>query len=186
MTQMSLLSLLHVFLALLAMFIGIALFAMRKGDRRHRVFGWAYVAFMLASLVAILIRGAEHPLPFHAYAVITAAGVVAALLASRLRARMPSWRAWHAALMSFSMLAAIVAVGGVIGGVLLGVATGPAYYRMFNIVIAGLTLGGLWIINTRPVIWRDRSAAMLRVRSRFTAFVVMVSAGLVVSQWAMF
>jgi hypothetical protein len=57
---------------------------------------------------------------------------------------------------------------------------------LFNIVIAGLTLAGLWLINTRPVIWRDRSVAMLRVRSRFTVFVVTVSAGLVLAQWAMF
>ena len=183
---MSLLSTVHVLLALLAMVLGFALFAMRKGDRRHRILGWAYVAFMLTSLVAILVRGVDHPRPFHAYAAITAAGVVAALLASRLRARMPSWRAWHAALMSFSMLAAIVAVGGVVGGVILGVGTGPVYYGMFNVVIATLTLAGLWLINTRPVIWRDRSAAALRVRSRFTAFVIVVSAGLVVAQWAVF
>src|SRR5687767_13357355 len=98
---MSLLSVVHILAALLAFGIGLTLFALRKGDRRHRFLGWGYVAFMLMSVVAILIRGIAQPRPFHAYAVVTLAGVIAAVLASRLRLRMPSWRAWHAVLMSF-------------------------------------------------------------------------------------
>jgi len=182
---MSFLSWVHVFVALLAVGIGVAIFAFRKGDRRHRLLGWGYVAFMLTSLVAILVRGATQPKPFHGYAVVTAAGIVAAVLASRLRVRAPSWRPWHAALMSFSMLAAIVAIGGVVGGALIGVGTGPVYYAMFNTVIAGLTLVGLWIINTRPVIWRGHPAER-RVRAQFTALVTILTAALVLAQWAAF
>jgi hypothetical protein len=141
---------------------------------------------MLTSLAAILIRGATQPRPFHGYALVTAGGVMAAVVASRLRARLPSWRAWHAALMSFSMLAAIVAIGGVIGGVIIGAGTGAVYYRMFNTVIVVITLLGLWVINTRTIIWRDKTAGERRARLQFTAVVLTVSAALVLAQWLLF
>src|SRR5207249_7579473 len=80
-------------------------------------------------------------------------GLMAAVLASRYRRRLPDWRSWYAALMSFSMLGAAVAIGGVVGGMALGMGKGPAYYRMFNLVIVCFTAVGLTIINTRPVIW---------------------------------
>lgn len=180
---MSLLSLVHVLVGLLAVITGGVLLATRKGDRRHRLFGWAYVAFMLVSLAAILIRGASHPSPFHVYAAVTAAGIVAAVAASRVRARIAAWRAWPAVLMSFSMLAAIVAIGGVVAGLVLGLGSGPEYYRVFNVVILGVTLIGLWLINTRSVIWRG-IAAETRVRTQFTIFVLTVSISLVAAQWA--
>ena len=183
---MSLLSVMHVVIALLAATAGVALFALRKGDRRHRVIGWIYVAFMLTSLAAILIRGVREPHPFHGYALITAAGVVAAVVVSRFRRQTPGWRAWHACLMSFSMLAAVVAIGGVIGGLLTGVGTGAVYYRMFNGVIVVFTLAGLAVIGTRPVIWRDRAALDAGVRWKFTAMALVMSTVLVISQWMLF
>jgi len=170
---MSPLSLVHVLVALVAVILGSTIFALRKGDRRHRRLGWIYAACMTASLAAILIRGGRHPSPFHGYAVLVLASIAAAIFASRRRA-------WHGALMSFSMLAAIVAIGGVAGGLILGVGKGPAYYRMFNVVIVAITLLGLAIINTRPVIWRG---ADLRIRAWFTAIVVIATAALVVAQF---
>lgn len=180
------LSLVHILAALLALGLGFTIFSLAKGDRRHRLFGWAYVGLMLTSLVAILIRGASDPKPFHGYALIVATGLVAAILASRFRTRLSTWRSWHAILMSFSMLAAIVAIGGVLGGVVMGIGKGPAYYRMFNTVIVIFTLTGLWFINTRSVIWTSQLGHGRSVRRWFTAGVVLVSAGLVFAQWKMF
>jgi hypothetical protein len=89
--------------------------------------------------------------------------------------------------MSFSMLGAAVAVGGVIGGLVLGVGKGPVYYRMFNAVIVCFSMTGLWIINARPVLWggvikpRERT-----VRIWFSGIVATVSGALVLAQWILF
>jgi len=115
--------------------------------------GWLYIGCLLTSLTAIIARSFSHPTPFHGYAAVVVGGLMAAILASRFRNRLLAWRSWHAALMSFSMLGAAVAIGGVGGGVALGVGKGPAYYRMFNAVIVCVTAVGLWIIDTRPIVW---------------------------------
>ena len=143
---------------------------------------------MSIGLVAILARGATiGPTPFHGYAVVIAGSIAAAILASRFRSRLAGWRIWHAVLMSFSMLAAVVAMGGVVGGIVMGLGKGPAYYRMFNVVIAVITVAGLWLINTRPVIWgRQVAGRSGRIRLQFTALVLIVSTGLVLAQWAIF
>jgi len=183
---MSGLSIVHVLAAFVAVCIGLAIFALRKGDRRHRRLGWAYVGLMSLGLLAILVSGLRGPRPFHGYALIVALGIAAAVLASRNRHHIAGWRAWHAALMSFSMLAAGVAMGGVVGGVAMGLGNGPAYFRMFNVVITLMSLAGIWLIVTRSVIWgaqpneRDRA-----VRVRFGTGALAVSAGLVISQWAL-
>jgi hypothetical protein len=89
--------------------------------------------------------------------------------------------------MSFSMLGAAVAVGGVVGGLVLGVGKGPDYYRMFNAVIVCFSTTGLWIINSSPVLWggvikpRER-----RVRAWFSGLVVTTSLALVLTQWILF
>ena len=72
-----------------------------------------------------------------------------------------------------------------IGGVAIGAGSGPTYYRMFNAVIASITIAGLWLINTRRVIWGNVPARRL-VRVQFTVLIVIVSAGLIVAQWAVF
>lgn len=182
-----LLSLIHVAAGFFALLFGVAIFLQSKGDRRQCHLGWIYVALMLTSLSAILIHGASEPKPFHGYAVVVGAGIIAALLTSRMRSRVKAWRTWHAVLMSFSMLAAIVAVGGVIGGVALGLGKGPVYYKMFNTVIVLLTLAGLWVINTRTVIWGQPSIGRDRVvRLWFNVAVGVVSVALVTAQWLVF
>lgn len=181
---MSGLSLVHIFAALAAMIIGTVIFAVRKGDRRHVVLGWMYVVLMVTGLVAILLAAGRSARPFHWYALIVTCGVIAAVAISRLRARYPGWRSWHGALMSFSMLSGVVAVGGVIGGLALGLGSGPEYYRMFNVVILVVTGTGLGLLLTRPVIWgrtangRDNSS-----RARFALGAVAVSVSLIASQW---
>ena len=87
--------------------------------------------------------------------------------------------------MSFSILGAFIAVGGVIGGVVMGVAKGPAYYRMFDVVIMLFTCAGLLPINTRHVVWgRHVTPRDGRVRAWFSGGVVLVSLALAVAQLA--
>jgi len=182
---MSTLSIVHVLLGLVAVSIGSVILALRKGDSRHRVLGWLYLGCILTSLTAIMARGLSHPTPFHGYAAVIMGVLMAAVLASRFRSHVPDWRSWHAALMSFSMLGAAVAIGGVVGGLALRVGKGPAYYRMFNLVIVCFTALGLSIINTRPVIWGPLVAARRRrLRFWFSAFVVTISIALVAAQLA--
>jgi uncharacterized membrane protein len=184
---MSPLSIVHVLLGLVAVIMGCVIFALPKADSRHRVLGWLYLGCALTGLTAIIVRGLSDPTPFHGYAVVIMAGLIAAVLVSRFRSRVPAWRSWHGALMSFSMLGAAVAVGGVVGGLVLGVGKGPVYYRMFNAVIVCFSTTGLWIINARPVLWgcaikpRERT-----VRFWFSGLVAMVSVTLVLAQWILF
>jgi uncharacterized membrane protein len=181
---MSILSGIHVLIGLVAVIVGCVIFARRKGDARHRVLGWWLTACLLTSLAAILLHGLHKPSPFLAYAGVIFAGVVAAVLVSRFRDRVPGWRAWHGALMSFSMLGATVAIGGVVGGVLRGVGNGPDYFRMFNVVIAVVTTAGIWLIFTRPVIWGGATASReRRIRIWATTGMILVSAGLILGQY---
>lgn len=181
--RLSILSLIHVLVGLVAVIVGLAIFGLRKGDPRHRLLGWIYLACLMISLAAIVARRFAEPTPFSIYAAIIMGVLLAALLASRLRSNIAAWRSWHGALMSFSMLAAGVAIGGVVGGVVLGIGNGPAYFRMFNVVAFTVTVAGLGIINTRPVIWgRSGAAAERAARLWFSALVVTVSAGLVLGQ----
>ena len=183
---MSTLSIVHALAALVALAIGLAIVSMRKGDRRHRVLGWLYVSLMAVGLVAILAVGADHPRPFHAYSVVILLGLGAAVLVSRRRASLPQWRGWHGAIMSFSMLGAFIALGGIVGGIAIGAGNGPRYYQMFNVVIAIFSLLGLWLIATRPAIWGTAPGAPERAtRTRFLILALTVSGGLIVSQWAL-
>jgi uncharacterized membrane protein len=181
-----LLSLIHVVLGLLAVITGLTILALRKGDPRHRVLGWVYVGCMLVSLASIIAQSFLHPTPFHGYAALIMGGVMIAILVSRFRHHFPAWRSWHGALMSLSLLGAVIAIGGVIGGVALGVGRGPAYYQMFNLVIVCLTPVGLWIINTRPVIWgHSVGPQQHKVRLWFNGFAIAMSVVLVVTQWVL-
>jgi uncharacterized membrane protein len=184
---MSTLSIVHVLVGLAAVIIGSVVLARSKGDARHKLLGWVYVGCLMTSLTAIIIRGLAHPVPFHGYAAAILGGIIVAILMSRRRDRVASWRAWHASLMSLSMLGAFVAIGGVVGGVALGVGKGPAYYRMFNAVIVCFTAVGLWVINRRPVIWgRLVERREARARMWFNVFAVAITALLVFTQWALF
>jgi uncharacterized membrane protein len=183
----SIFSLIHVALGLIAVAIGFVILGLRKGDPRHRALGWGYAGCMVAALTSIIIQGLSHPTPFHGYAALITGGVVAGVLASRFRNKIGAWRCWHAALMSLSLLAAVIAIGGVVGGLALGVGKGPVYYRMFNGVIVIFTGIGLWIINTQPVIWgRQPTSQHRKVRLWFTLAVITMSGALVLAQWMTF
>jgi uncharacterized membrane protein len=183
---MSSLALVHVALGLVVLALGAMIVAARKGDARHRRFGWAYVSCMAVSLVAIVVAGRDHFAPFHAFAGAVLLALVIAGSAPRLRRSVRAWRIWHGALMSFTLLAALIAVGGVAGGVLIGVGKGPAYYRMFNVVIGVMTLIGLTVVATRPVIWGHNVAPhAARARIVFATLVVCASAALIVAQMSL-
>jgi uncharacterized membrane protein len=168
----------------MAVAIGFVILGLSKGDPRHRLLGWTYAGCMVAGLTSIIVQGLSHPTPFHGYAAFMTGGVTAAILASRFRNRIGGWRSWHGALMSLSLLGGVIAIGGVIGGLALGVGKGPVYYRMFNGVIVLFTAVGLWIINTRPVIWgRKPPPEHRRVRLWFNGAVITVSGVLVLAQW---
>jgi uncharacterized membrane protein len=178
---MSPFSVFHISAGLVALTVGFLIIGLRKGNHRHRVLGWIYVASMLASVIAIFVRGKL--VPFHGYAAVTAGVVVAGVAATRFRRRLTAWRSWHGALMAFSTLAAVVAVGGTVGAPAVGASNGPPYWRMFDVVIVCFTIIGLWIINTRPVIWGRRVGPdERRVRLWFTGFVVALSVALVLTQ----
>ncbi len=183
---MTILSITHVLTAFIALGIGIAIFVRRKGDRPHKLLGWIYVALMVPGLIAIIIAGGATPRPFHLYALVIVVCVLAAIAASRFRHRLPGWRAWHAALMSFSMIGACAATGGVVGGVVMGLGNGPDYYRMFNIAIAIISALGLWLLLKHPVIWGPKPGEREQnIRVRVGVGIMAVSAGLIGSQWAL-
>ena len=183
---MSSLALVHVALGLAVLALGAMIVAARKGDRRHRRLGWAYVACMAVSLAAIVAAGRDHFAPFHAYAGAVLLALVIAGAAPRLRRGVRTWRIWHGALMSFTLLAALIALGGVAGGLLMGVAKGPAYYRMFNIVIGVLTIVGVAVVATRPVIWgRAVLPHAARARIVFATLVVCASVALIGAQMSL-
>lgn len=172
-------SLVHIAAGALALLVGGAILALRKGDRRHKLLGRAYLAAMGVALAIVIARGAVRLTPFHLYAVLVAIALIGAFAAPRLR--FPAWRAWHAALMSFSILGALVAVGGVVAGVALGVGTGPAFFRAFNLVIVGATTIGLLLIDLK--IWRTaRTPSERRARVAFHAATIVATAAIVVAQ----
>src|SRR5215469_7795858 len=146
-------SLLHLVAALAALVIGLLMLRLRKGDHRHRVLGWWYVGLMSIGLIAIITRMGSRPHPFMGYAVMILIVLSTAVGASRYRSRVPTWRAWHGALMSLTIMAAVIAVSSIVGGVIIGSGSGAPFYRMFNILIAVGTVAGLGVINTRRIIW---------------------------------
>jgi uncharacterized membrane protein len=178
------LSLLHLAAGLRAQLAAGAIFALPKGSRLHKVLGWTYVVAMGTSLVAILVRTQLAPRPFVLYAVGVVVALAAAVAASRARRRLPTWRAWHGALMALTTLAALMAMAGIVGGVLLDATVGPPFYRQFNVAIVALTVVGLGVIARRPAIWgRHPRPAERRARGKYVVLVLASSAALVAGQW---
>jgi uncharacterized membrane protein len=180
------LSLLHFGAGLLALLTAATIFALPKGSRLHRRLGWTYVGAMGASLIAILARTALAPRPLVLYAVGVLAVLGLATSLPRLRRRSATWRAWHGALMAFTTLTALIAMAGIFGGLAAGASSGPAFYRLFNAIIAVGTLAGLAFIARRPVLWgRHPRLPERRTRARYVAAVLAAAALLIAGQWPM-
>jgi uncharacterized membrane protein len=174
------LSLLHLLASLAALLTGSWMARLPKGDRRHRRLGWWYVALMATGLAGIIVARWSRPRPFVGYAVLTLAVLGLAVAASRLRARVGTWRAWHGALMSFTLLGAWVAAASIVGGGLIGDGSGAPFYRLFDALIAVGTV--VVIINTRRVIW-GRGGAERRSRRWYSALVAGSALALIAAQW---
>jgi uncharacterized membrane protein len=177
-------SILHVIAALAALVIGLLMLALRKGDRRHRVLGWWYVALMSIGLIGIVIRTWGRPHPFMGYAVMILIVLSTAVGASRYRSRVPTWRAWHGALMSLTIMGAVIAASSIVGGVIIGNGSGAPFYQMFNILIAVGTVAGLGVINTRRIVW-GRANPEKVTRRWYSVLVVGSSTALIAAQWGM-
>jgi uncharacterized membrane protein len=183
---MSWLSIAHLLGGTISVLAALAIFALRKGSRQHRWLGWVYVVSLAISLVGIIIRTMARPHPFGGYAAFALVLIFGAVVAVRMRKRFEAWRSWHGALMSLTMLGSLMAIGSIVGGVVVGDGNGPAFYRMFNAIIIVFTVLGLWVINTRRVIWQGRSGEMDgAARIRFNLLAVAASALLVVAQLPM-
>jgi uncharacterized membrane protein len=177
-------SLLHLVAALAALVIGLVMLRLRKGDRRHRMLGWWYVWLMSIGLIGIVIRTWSRPHPFVGYAVMILIVLSAAVGASRYRSRVPAWRAWHGALMSLTIMGAAIAASSIVGGVIIGNGSGAPFYRMFNILIAVGTVAGLWVIDTRLIIWGRANPERVALWW-YSALVVGSSTALIAAQWGM-
>jgi len=178
------LSILHLCAGLISLGMGFAIVWLPKGDRRHRLFGWIYVVAMAISLFSIVIRTQPRLPPFAAYALFMMMVLAGAVGVSRGRRKFPAWRAWHGALMALTLLGSTMAASSILGAVVIGAGNGPAFYRMFNAIVASATLLALGLIATRKVIWgriplpRERAA-----RLWYSALVATSSSALIALQW---
>ena len=177
-------SLLHLVAALAALVIGLLMLRLPKGNHRHRVLGWWYVGLMSSGLTSIVLRTWSRPHPFMGYAVMILIVLSTAVTASRYRSRVPTWRAWHGALMSLTIMGAMIAASSIVGGVIIGNGSGAPFYQMFNILIAVGTVAGLGVINTRRIIW-GRANPERVARRWYSALVVASSTALIAAQWRM-
>lgn len=179
---MSMLGLSHAAIGLLAILLAATILVRRKGDRLHKALGWAFVPLMAVALVTAITLGLVREFhAFNAYAALSLLALVAAVWTSRNRARVPDWRFWHGGLMSFTVFSGVVATSGVVYGMVTGVASGPAFYRAWNLVIAVLTVLGLAFMTPRLRALSAPATARQRVWA-FNAGVAAASAGLIVAQ----
>lgn len=81
----------HAFAALALLPLTALLFSLRRGDRRHRVLGWTWVALMTVVAVSSFaiqeIRFLGPFSPIHLLSVLALAGLVQAVRAARRRGR---------------------------------------------------------------------------------------------------
>ncbi|MGC1521972.1 MAG: hypothetical protein WA803_10575 [Steroidobacteraceae bacterium] len=119
-----------------------------------------------------------------AYAVMILIVLSIAVGASRFRSRVSTWRAWHGALMSLTLMGAVIAASSIVGGLIIGNGSGAPFYQMFNIIIAAGTAAGLGIISTRRIIW-GRADPERVARWWYGALVVSSSTALIAAQWGM-
>jgi uncharacterized membrane protein len=180
---MGILGLLHAISGLGALLVAMAIIALPKGSRVHRVLGWTYASLMAVGLVAILVHTRNAPPPFAGYAVFVIGLLLVAIAVSRYRARIAAWRAWHGALMSLTILGALMAFGSIVGGLAIGASSGPPFYRLFNVIIIAMTALGVVLIASMRVIWgRQPRPAEQIARIVFATLTIASSLALVLAQ----
>ena len=180
---MSVLGLFHAACGLGALLVAVAIIALPKGSRAHRMLGWTYACLMAMGLVAILVRTRNAPPPFAGYAVFVIGLLIVAIVVSRRRAHIAAWRAWHGALMSLTIMGAVIAFGSIVGGLAIGASSGPPFYRLFNFLIVGMTAVGVAMIASTSVIWgRQPRVPERRARVGFGVLSIASSLALVIAQ----
>jgi uncharacterized membrane protein len=178
------LSLVHIGAGTLAMLLGFAMLAMRKGTFNHKVLGWIYVCLMTIALIAIIARTRSHPAPFAGYAVFTLFALAAAVMSSRRRKSLSAWRGWHAGLMLVTLLGATMAAASIGTGALFGATSGALFYRVFNLIIVTFTAMALLLVWRSRTVWGVRlSDKELVTRRRYAMVVATSSVALVAAQW---
>ena len=166
---MSPLGLIHTVAALAGLAVGAAVLFTRKGTRRHRQLGWAYVVSMLLlNVTALLIYRLFGRLgPFHVGAVFSlltvVAGTVAAIGARRARARRtPVERARalerHYQFMTWSYVGLAAAAVSEIATRLPALRPRPEQLLAFSITVA---LSTLVVVVVGALLIRRRRAGLL-------------------------
>ena len=137
----------HIVFAITALVVGAGMFLQKKGDRRHRYFGYLYcIALLALNLSALSVyRDSEGPGPFHILAFISLATLAAGILPRLLRKPMHAWVSHHAHFMSWSYVG-LVAAG--IGQMATKFSTLPAVIAVGVPSIIVVLVGGL-LIHTR-------------------------------------
>lgn len=104
------LGLAHVAIALLAVLVGTLVVLSKKGTKRHRLLGRAYVGLMIGvNLTALLIYELFGGFGlFHWMALLSLVTVLAGYTPARSRA--PGWKTWHAYFMAGSYVGLIAAL----------------------------------------------------------------------------
>ncbi|HUF26433.1 MAG TPA: DUF2306 domain-containing protein [Gemmatimonadaceae bacterium] len=105
------LGLAHTVLANIALVLGAAVVARRKGDRLHRTIGHLYVGSMLGVVVTALhiydLFGTFGP--FHVAAVVSLATLIAGMVPVVTRRPRRNWFEWHACFMGWSYVGLVAA-----------------------------------------------------------------------------
>ena len=101
----------HVVAAALAIALGLAVFARRKGDSLHVVLGRLYVVTMLAVLLPVLFlyEATGRPGPFHALGAVSLVTIALGWLAVRGHGRRRSGVRVHATFMAWSWIGLVSA-----------------------------------------------------------------------------
>jgi len=131
----------HVLLALAALLFGTLVLFRRKGDRRHRLLGRAWLVSMLGLNVTALLDYElyGHFGPFHWMALISLATVLGGYVS--VRRRKPGWKARHAYFMSGSYVGLMAATMAEIASRVPGWQFGLSVtISSALIIIAGVTL----------------------------------------------
>jgi uncharacterized membrane protein len=142
---------LHVAMALAAVVLGLVVLLARKGDRRHRLLGRAWVALMAGTAISSFGITTIVPGGFgsiHVLSAYTLISLTAGVAAIRSRRHDPRTRiAIHRGAMVMLYAQALLIAGGftllpqrLLGGALFGAVPGLAYAAVAALVVAGAAL----------------------------------------------
>lgn len=140
---------LHIGAALAAIGLGLCVLLMRKGTRRHRRYGYAYVSAMLllnlSSLFIFSLTGRFSL--FHALALLSLATVVAGILPAWRRRPRGGWLRMHLEFMSWSYIGLLAAAASEAA---VRLPTAPFWWAVAAASVAIIVTGKLVLAHNRP------------------------------------